>query len=158
MFEKLKSETTTRSFLFGAIAAASIGNGDMAFAQERQETPESDISFTELTIEEVTSRPVNELLFDYADNFVDPSIGNHTWEQMFEKAFDENLTGATKIALVDEQGNAVVVNDFVRYSEGECSINFEDYLPDAGVTLFVSKTPEVCTFNVLHFTAKELLS
>jgi hypothetical protein len=158
MFEKSKSEVARSNFIFGTIAAAVISSGDLINAQERTITPESSIIFSQLTESEISKLPVNESLYTYADSFYVPVAKGHSWEEVIEKAWDDGLTGAHKIALVDSAGAAIFVKEFVRHSVGECILSFKDFNPEAGIVQLYSKTPEICTLDGFYFDKQALMS
>lgn len=156
MFETQKPKGLRNKFLFGAVAAASIAGGDLVFAQEGGVNSES-VTFSELSVDEVRQLPVNDLLFEYASNFYTTAEGLQ-WEPIFEKANKEGLTGYYDIALVDKDGNAVIVNEFIRHSKGECIVGVKDFKNFTSVATLYSKTPEFCTVDGLIFDKQELIS
>lgn len=156
MFETHKPKSLRNKFLFGAVTAASIANGDLVFAQESDASPES-ITFSKLSDDEVRLLPVNDLLFEYAGNFYTTVEGGQ-WEPTFEKAMKEGLTGVNDIALVDKDGNAVIINEFTRHDSGECIISFKDFESHTTIATLYSKTPEICTVDGLIFSRQELMS
>lgn len=156
MFETQKPKNIRNKFLFGAVAAASIVNGDIVFAQEGNENSES-ITFSELSADEVRKLPVNDLLFEYAGKFY-TTVGDSQWESIFEKAAEEGLTANNDASLVDSDGNAVIINEFTRHDIGECIFGIKVFKDHTSIATLYSKTPEFCTVDGLIFDRQELMS
>lgn len=157
MFEKIKLPEARKS-LFVALAAASIGSGDIVLAQEINEEVGSNIRFQQLTENERRQLPLNEALFEYANNFYLVDSGVIGLEIVLEKGFAQDLSGINKTALIDDSGAAIVLNNYERFADGECIVGIKAFNSVDGIKILYSKTPEICSVDALYFEKQELLS
>ncbi len=155
MKENYKSEKIPRKSLFAAIIAAALSHGEVVLAQDTESL--ADITFTELSQEELQALPVHESIHKFADKFyIAEGVGN--LEGIMEKAFSTGLTAQNRTALTDDEGHSIMVRNFVRHQDGECIVGIRLIDQEAGTAEYYSKTPEICDVDVMYFDKQDFLS